>query len=170
MMRYSVLNAAPPNFFTLMKPTSLALTLTDLQTHLEKTASEIGAPLMLAANISGEVLAAATETRMTNEHSLAALGAGQLAATREMLRMADLADDDTQAQLLMIEGAHGSLLLCGTGELIFLAVLGKNSLLGLARMELRRLAELPWQLAEPTDASAVAQLAQEFLDSLDAEW
>ncbi|HLB49709.1 MAG TPA: hypothetical protein VJL59_22055, partial [Anaerolineales bacterium] len=67
----------------------------------------------------------------------------------------------------------GCLVLCrGEQGLIFIAALGAEGAIGLARLEIRQLAKTVWKEVEPaSDEPAVlaVDLAQKFLDSLDAE-
>jgi predicted regulator of Ras-like GTPase activity (Roadblock/LC7/MglB family) len=138
-----------------------------LRAYLEKMRRDLNARLLLATDGSGR-LVEATGDDLTEAATMAALGAANLAATQSLhQRMARELFDISQPHTLITESPQGSVVMCGRpAALTFLAVLTPDSLLGLARLQLRHLAEIDWVDALP--AASAVELAQEFLGALDS--
>lgn len=145
--------------------------LSELTTQLDKTRHAIEARIVLAADASGNLVQLSEAHHSVDAATLAALGAANLAATQAMTYLTRMLMDTQAPQTFIIEGAYGCIVLCGyPDEIVFMAVLSENSVLGLSRLEMRKLAEIIWVDTTPTtDAQplAAAELAQQFLDSLD---
>jgi predicted regulator of Ras-like GTPase activity (Roadblock/LC7/MglB family) len=144
-----------------------------LRTALEQARQAIGARQVMAADFSGNLLAIVPAGGEREAVLLGALGAGNLAAMDEMLRLSGTRPKQDDPQTLIVEGMTGCLVLCrGKQGLIFIAALDAEGVIGLARLEVRQLAKTVWKEVEPaSDEPAVlaVDLAQKFLDSLDAE-
>ncbi len=116
-----------------------------LHDHLSAIASEISAQALLAIDGSGNIVECAGQTDRNNA-TLAALGAANLAATHEMSRLAGIENATQWPQTLLIEGKQGAVILAeGWHGLNFITVLSPQSVVGLARLEMRGLAMVKWE-------------------------
>jgi predicted regulator of Ras-like GTPase activity (Roadblock/LC7/MglB family) len=150
-----------------MIPTpQVAVPLSDLPYHLNVVRSLTESRLIIAADASGNMLALVGYEGRSNAATLSVLGMANLAATREIAR---LTETDGGVQTLILESENGGVLICGRGGgLVFMAVLGPNSLLGMTRLELHKLAEIAWVDDVPSDRPAVTEmLSAGVLDELD---
>jgi predicted regulator of Ras-like GTPase activity (Roadblock/LC7/MglB family) len=143
-------------------------------TALEHVQLAIGTTQLLVADYSGNVLACVPNEEDRNIVLLAALGAGNFAAIDEMLKFSGAQPKSDAPQVLSVDGANGHLILCRSPQgLVFIASIGANTMLGLARIELRELAQTNWadlyDTPQRQSATLAADLAQQFVDSIDIE-
>jgi predicted regulator of Ras-like GTPase activity (Roadblock/LC7/MglB family) len=147
------------------------LPLKALHDHLEAVAREIAAQMLLAVDESGNIIEAAGTQDDRSVSTLAALGAANLAATHEISRLAGLEAAAQWPQTLLIEGKHGAVILVeGAHSLNFIAVLSPNSIIGLARLEMRGLALIKWLPADSDQVEQPIDLSAELLSQLDIEF
>jgi predicted regulator of Ras-like GTPase activity (Roadblock/LC7/MglB family) len=147
------------------------LSVSTLHDHLEAMAREMAAQLLLAVDESGNVIEAVGAQVDRTAPTLAALGAANLAATHEISRLAGLEAMTQSPQTLLIEGKHGAVILVeGAHSLNFIAVLSPNSIIGLARLEMRGLALIKWLPADSDQVEQPIDLSAELLSQLDIEF
>lgn len=147
------------------------LPLNALHDHLAAVAHEIAAQLLLAVDESGNIMEIVGTHDDRSVPTLAALGAANLAATHEISRLAGLEAATQWPQTLLIEGKHGAVILVeGQHGLNFIAVLSPNSIIGLARLEMRGLAMIKWLPAESDRLDQPIELSAELLSQLDIEF
>ena len=145
--------------------------LNTLHDHLVAVAHEIAAQLLLAVDESGNIIEAAGAQDDRSMPTLAALGAANLAATHEISRLAGLEAAAQWPQTLLIEGKHGAVILVeGAHSLNFITVLSPNSIIGLARLEMRGLAMIKWLPAQPDRLDQPIEINAEFINQLDLEF
>ena len=151
-----------------------SLPFSELHDRLQATATEIEARTLIAVDVSGNVIDMAGTAAEQSVPTLAALGAGNLAATHEISQLAGIEADTQSPQTLLIEGKHGAVILVeGRQEMNFIAVLSANSLVGLARLEMRRLAAIEWietEEAQPDRGRRPIDIATELMNNLDLDF
>jgi predicted regulator of Ras-like GTPase activity (Roadblock/LC7/MglB family) len=138
---------------------------------LEEARQAMDAQLVLATNSSGVICASARAADFKSAPvTLAALSAAHLSSGREILRGANLGADATKPQTFLIEGTAGAVLVGGSENgFLFTIVLGPGGMVGLARLELRRLTRIRWvDPAPPVSLPDLGELEQ-FLHSLDTD-
>ncbi len=115
----------------------------DLNQQLEEAREAIAAQLVLLADASGNLLACIPAHPQIDPLMLAAIAAGYLAAAHEITQLTNIGDEAAASQMLTIEGQHGCAILYGNSarDLILAVILGPDSVLGLARLTIRRLTE-----------------------------
>lgn len=151
--------------------TAQMLPLAELPKRAEAISQQIKAHMLLAVNADGDVIYA--HGHAPELEILATLAAGNLATTREITRLGAISSDGAVTQTLIIENKEGCVVLCScpTG-LIFGAAFKDKNMVGLARVEMRKLAEVDWQASE-TDKwlfqpSPLKQKLLEVLDRIEA--
>lgn len=151
-----------------------ALPLSALHDRLQAAVTEIEARSLIAVDGSGNVIEMAGVLAEHLLPTLAALGAGNLAATHEISQLAGIEADTNSPQTLLIEGQHGAVILAeGRQSMNFIAVLSANSLVGLARLEMRRLAAIEWtepEEAQPDRGRRPIDIATELMNNLDLDF
>lgn len=119
----------------------------DLPAELNRVASDLNAICVVAADESGGVIDASSATGASDLQTLAALGTANLVSSIQLLSLAQAASPETGPLITLVEGENMRLIVAGKpGGMIFISLLGAHSPLGLARLEMRALAELNWEL------------------------
>ncbi len=145
-----------------------SLPMTAMHDHLRAVAADIEARTLLAVDLSGNVIDVVGDEK--SAPTLAALSAANLAATHEITELAGIEADAQWPQTLLIEGKHGGVMLAeGRQAMNFIAILSASSVVGLARLEMRRLALMVWTEPEPDQSASPIDLAAEWMSNLDID-
>jgi len=143
----------------------ITLSISGLDQRLESARQEMDARALLAVDPSGNVRGIVPADAGLDVPTLAALGVAQLAATLEILRLAGRSSISTQIVILDYPGG-AVLLSTGESHLTFIAVLPEEGVLGLARLEMERLARLLWEEGPCCSGQMeLADLAEQILGS-----
>ncbi|GEM_PF-3870610 len=110
-------------------------------TLFSKVFHDLGPRLLICADQSGHIIEHLPANPPFNAHTLAALAAANLAAAREMKLLSDIQMGDNDVDLLITSTERGAILAVQRrDELIFVAVTGPNTRIGIAKLLLVRLA------------------------------
>jgi len=119
----------------------------DLPGELNRVASDLNAICIIAADESGGVIETSNSGGAADLQTLAALGTANLVSAIQLLSLAQATSPETEPLITLVEGENTRLIVAGRpGGMIFISLLGPHSSLGLARLEMRALAELNWEL------------------------
>jgi len=145
------------------------LPLADLTTRLEQARRDMGARTVMATDGSANLMGVVPTESQPEASVLAALGAANLAATSEIVRRMDERAADPRMVIVEYPGGH-VLLSAGRSQIVFIAVLGADSPLGLARVEMARLADIVWKDDRPKeDEDPSEEISRGLLSSLDQQ-
>ena len=119
----------------------------DLLGELNRVALDLNAICVIAADESGGVIDASNIGGASDLQTLAALGTANLVSSIQLLSLAQATSPEIEPLITLVEGEHTRLIVAGRpGGMIFISILGAQSPLGLARLEMRALAEFNWEL------------------------
>lgn len=121
----------------------------DLPIELNRVAVDLNALLVLAANESGHLVDVSTQNTSVDLQTLAVLAMANLASSMQLLSLMQKDAAENGSLIAFIENGPARLIIAGKqqpGELIFVALLGAHSPLGLARIEMQELSDMHWDV------------------------
>lgn len=121
----------------------------DLPIELNRVAVDLNALLVLAANESGHLVDVSTQNAGINLQTLAVLAMANLVSSMQLLSLMQKNAPENSSLVTFIESGPSRLIIAGKqqpGGLIFVALLGVHSPLGLARIEMQELSDMRWEL------------------------
>jgi hypothetical protein len=120
--------------------------LSGLSAELNRVASDLSALCVIAADESGYVLDTSKTDQVLDPQTLAALGTANLVSSMQLLSLAYSSFAETGALIGIVENDQVCLIVAGKKNgPVFISLLGDQSPLGLARLEMRELANIDWE-------------------------
>lgn len=123
--------------------------ISDLPRELNRVAADLNALFVMATDESGRLVDVSAHDTTFDLQTLAVLAMANLASSMQLLGLAQTASVESNSLTTLIEQEHTRLIVAGhhkQGGLIFLALLGKHSPLGLARIEMQELLDIDWEV------------------------